>query len=233
MPPEKFRKCGNEGNFVKLNLRGGSKHKFLNKGKTRRNIYGSSGRRKFFRKKKRKAEGEGEGEDGKDKSMCEEDGSVVEPSQQKQKEECGGAKFNCNSIEEVALAVRNEASDENLLKLLKMVYGYESFRDGQLEAIKMVLAGESAMLVLPTGAGKSLCYQLPAMVLPGLTLVVSPLVALMIDQLRQLPPVIPGGLLCSSQVVNALSLVQNGFWISCVISVFFQCFRQLKKFLRH
>ncbi|KAK1294335.1 ATP-dependent DNA helicase Q-like 5 [Acorus calamus] len=55
------------------------------------------------------------------------------------------------------------------------------------------------MLVLPTGAGKSLCYQLTALILPGLTLVVSPLVALMVDQLRQLPPSIPGGILSSSQ----------------------------------
>ncbi|KAK4551881.1 hypothetical protein RGQ29_032243 [Quercus rubra] len=204
LPPAKLRKCGNEGNFVKLNLNG-KRRKFANKGKTRRNIYGSysSGSRKFHRKKKRKVEGEGEGED--EKNVREEDGLVVETEQQKQKQESGRAKLDCQLIEEAALAARNEASDENLLKLLNLVYGYDSFRDGQLEAIKMVLAGESAMLVLPTGAGKSLCYQLPAMVLPGLTLVVSPLVALMIDQLRQLPPVIPGGLLCSSQTLEEVS----------------------------
>jgi ATP-dependent DNA helicase Q4 len=111
----------------------------------------------------------------------------------------------------VVSAARNEPSDENLVRLLKVVYGYDSFRDGQLEAIRMVLAGESAMLVLPTGAGKSLCYQLPAMVLPGITVVVSPLVALMIDQLRQLPPMIRGGLLCSSQVLNVLSFFHTIF----------------------
>ena len=217
---------------MKLNLNG-KRRKFANKGKTRRNIYGSysSGSRKFHRKKKRKVEGEVEGED--EKNVCEEDGLVVETEQQKQKQESGRAKLDCQLIEEAALAARNEASDENLLKLLNLVYGYDSFRDGQLEAIKMVLAGESAMLVLPTGAGKSLCYQLPAMVLPGLTLVVSPLVALMIDQLRQLPPVIPGGLLCSSQVTNDVSFVPKWFWIGCVISVFFQCFRHLKRFPRH
>ncbi|KAI8528030.1 hypothetical protein RHMOL_Rhmol12G0119300 [Rhododendron molle] len=74
-------------------------------------------------------------------------------------------------IGEAVLGVRNEPSDENLLKLLKLTHGYESFRDGQLEAIKMVLSGKSTMLVLPTGAGKSLCYQLPAVVLPGIVLV--------------------------------------------------------------
>ncbi|KAK1318096.1 ATP-dependent DNA helicase Q-like 5 [Acorus calamus] len=82
---------------------------------------------------------------------------------------------------------------------MKLTHGYDCFREGQLEAIRGVLLGESMMLVLPTGAGKSLCYQLTALILPGLTLVVSPLVALMVDQLRQLPPTIPGGILSSSQ----------------------------------
>ncbi|GAV85456.1 DEAD domain-containing protein/Helicase_C domain-containing protein, partial [Cephalotus follicularis] len=77
----------------------------------------------------------------------------------------------------------------------------------------MVLAGKSTMLVLPTGAGKSLCYQIAAMVLPGVMLVVSPLVALMIDQLRHLPPVIRGGLISSSQrseeVAETLKLLRE------------------------
>ncbi|KAG5521911.1 hypothetical protein RHGRI_034211 [Rhododendron griersonianum] len=117
-------------------------------------------------------------------------------------------------IGEAVLGVRNEPSDENLLKLLKLTHGYESFHDGQLEAIKMVLSGKSTMLVLPTGAGKSLCYQLPAVLLPGIVLVVSPLVALMIDQLKQLPPMIEGGLICSSQTPEEMSetlrLLQEG-----------------------
>ncbi|KDO82002.1 hypothetical protein CISIN_1g0363782mg, partial [Citrus sinensis] len=117
-------------------------------------------------------------------------------------------------VEEAVRAVRDEASDENLGRLLRLVYGYDSFRDGQLEAIKMVLDKKSTMLVLPTGAGKSLCYQIPAMILPGLTLVVCPLVALMIDQLRHLPPVIHGGFLSSSQrpeeVAETIRLIQVG-----------------------
>ncbi|KAI3795126.1 hypothetical protein L1987_37771 [Smallanthus sonchifolius] len=110
-------------------------------------------------------------------------------------------RLDSDVIEKAACDIRNDPSDDNLLKLLKLIYGYDSFRDGQLEAIKLILYGKSSMVILPTGAGKSLCYQLPAMVLEGISLVISPLVALMFDQLKQLPPVIPGGLLCSSQVL--------------------------------
>jgi len=67
--------------------------------------------------------------------------------------------------------------------VLRSTFGFESFRDGQLEIIKALLAGESALAVFPTGAGKSLCYQLPALTLDGITLVVSPLIALMKDQI--------------------------------------------------
>ncbi|XP_041010352.1 ATP-dependent DNA helicase Q-like 5 isoform X2 [Juglans microcarpa x Juglans regia] len=198
-PPVKLRKCGNEGNFVRLNLNR-SKRRFLNKGSRSRNSYVSGGR-KYYRKRRRKLEGEGEPE----KSTCEEDGLVVESVQQKQRKESQSEKSDGKLIEEVVSVTRNEPSDENLVKLLKVMYGYDSFRDGQLDAIKMVLAGESVMLVLPTGAGKSLCYQLPAMILPGITVVVSPLIALMIDQLKQLPPMIQGGLLCSSQTAEQVS----------------------------
>ena len=198
MPPVKLRKCGGEGNFVRLNMKR-NKRKFLNKGR-RGNSTSSSGRRSYRRyKKKLRTEGGVEME-----SVCEEDGSVMDTIvQQRERQEGKKAKFDRELIEEAILAARNEASDENLVKLLSLTHGYDSFRKGQLEAIKMVLAGKSAMLVLPTGAGKSLCYQLPAMVLPGITLVVSPLVALMIDQLKQLPPMIQGGLFCSSQVILA------------------------------
>ena len=61
-----------------------------------------------------------------------------------------------------------------------------SFRRGQKEVISTVLAGRDCLCVMPTGGGKSLCYQLPALVLDGLTLVVSPLIALMKDQVDQL-----------------------------------------------
>lgn len=70
--------------------------------------------------------------------------------------------------------------------VLHTVFGFEHFRAGQADVIEHVLAGRSAAAVFPTGSGKSLCYQLPALMLPGLTLVVSPLIALMKDQVDQL-----------------------------------------------
>ena len=69
---------------------------------------------------------------------------------------------------------------------LRERFGFDEFRPGQQQVIEHLLAGRSAAAVFPTGAGKSLCYQLPALLLPGLTLVVSPLVALMKDQIDAL-----------------------------------------------
>ena len=69
---------------------------------------------------------------------------------------------------------------------LKNVFGFDTFREGQEAVISKILEGKSALAVFPTGSGKSLCYQLPALLLPGLTLVLSPLVALMEDQVRAL-----------------------------------------------
>jgi len=69
---------------------------------------------------------------------------------------------------------------------LKLHFGFDRFRDGQEEIIRAILEGENALVIMPTGGGKSLCYQLPAMVKPGLTLVVSPLIALMKDQVDAL-----------------------------------------------
>ncbi len=70
--------------------------------------------------------------------------------------------------------------------LLKSVFGYDDFRPGQDEVIGAILARENVFAVMPTGSGKSMCYQLPAVVEGGLTVVVSPLIALMRDQVRQL-----------------------------------------------
>ena len=66
---------------------------------------------------------------------------------------------------------------------LERVFGFANFRPGQQEILEAVLAGENILAVMPTGSGKSLCYQLPAIVRRSLTIVVSPLIALMRDQL--------------------------------------------------
>src|SRR5436305_13167979 len=75
----------------------------------------------------------------------------------------------------------------DLERTLRERFELEQFRTGQREVIEHVLRGQDVLCVMPTGAGKSLCYQLPAMLLPGITLVISPLIALMKDQYDNLP----------------------------------------------
>src|SRR3954468_2790749 len=75
------------------------------------------------------------------------------------------------------------ATDRAALDVLSAQFGFDSFRPGQERVVEALLAGRSALAVFPTGGGKSLCYQLPALLLDGVTVVVSPLIALMKDQI--------------------------------------------------
>src|SRR5215203_2271534 len=80
----------------------------------------------------------------------------------------------------------------DLTRALEDLFGFPGFRPGQREACEAALAGRDVLVVMPTGAGKSLCYQLPALVRDDLTIVVSPLVALMRDQVDALARRAPG-----------------------------------------
>ncbi|KAJ8615687.1 hypothetical protein MRB53_035059 [Persea americana] len=206
--PVKRPKCVNEGNFVRLNINGYNR-KFSRKGGGRKCSSSASGRKLHWRKKgKGRAKNEKEAEMGS--GVGDDEGLVMEEVlQQQQEQRCG--RLVSESVNQAVMAVRDDPSDENLKILLKLTHGYDSFRKGQLEAIKQVVAGQSTMLVLPTGAGKSLCYQLPSLILPGITLVISPLVALMVDQLRKLPKMLPGGLLCSNQTNDEASEILDQF----------------------
>jgi ATP-dependent DNA helicase RecQ len=100
---------------------------------------------------------------------------------------------------------------------LHRYFGFTEFREGQSEVIKSVLAGHDSVVVMPTGGGKSLCYQLPAMVLDGVTLVVSPLIALMKDQVDQLvarglPTTFINSSLAYAETNRRLSEIRRGLY---------------------
>ena len=101
------------------------------------------------------------------------------------------------------------------LEALKRYFGYDSFRPGQEEIVSALLAGRDALAIMPTGAGKSLCYQVPALLLPGLTLVISPLISLMQDQVKGLNAAgihaaFINSSLTETQIARALDLAAEG-----------------------
>jgi ATP-dependent DNA helicase RecQ len=107
------------------------------------------------------------------------------------------------------------ASRDNRYNLLKDRFGFEDFREGQEEIVDNVLAGRDVMVVMPTGSGKSLCYQLPALLMDGITIVVSPLIALMKDQVdglrrNQIPATFINSVLSFAEQQQRLRQVRNG-----------------------
>lgn len=100
-------------------------------------------------------------------------------------------------------------------ELLKKYYGYTSFRGGQEKVIESILSGRDTFAIMPTGAGKSICYQIPAMLLPGITVVISPLISLMKDQVDSLEGIgIPASFINSSltskEVHERVQAAKNG-----------------------
>ncbi|MEX0720207.1 MAG: RecQ family ATP-dependent DNA helicase [Balneolaceae bacterium] len=100
---------------------------------------------------------------------------------------------------------------------LKKYWGFETFRPGQDEVVKSVFEGKDTMVLFPTGGGKSLCYQVPATVFEGITLVISPLVALMQDQVQQLtdkgvPATFINSTISSREVEQRLVNARNGMY---------------------
>ncbi|MCL1877758.1 MAG: DNA helicase RecQ [Defluviitaleaceae bacterium] len=99
--------------------------------------------------------------------------------------------------------------------ILKEYFGYDSFREGQEELIQDILSGRDVLGIMPTGAGKSLCFQVPAMIFDGVTLVISPLISLMKDQIHALtqsgvPAAFINSSLTDRQISKALNNARNG-----------------------
>ena len=94
--------------------------------------------------------------------------------------------------------------------ILQNVFGYQQFRQGQQEVIEATLAGKDTLVIMTTGGGKSLCYQVPSLCLEGITLVISPLISLMKDQVDQLlTNGIEAGYLNSSQTLEEQRVIEQ------------------------
>lgn len=104
------------------------------------------------------------------------------------------------------------AGESDAARVLRRVFGYASFREGQQEIIEHVVGGGDALVLMPTGGGKSLCYQIPALVRQGVGVVVSPLIALMQDQVDALTALgVRAGFLNSTQDFDERAAVESAF----------------------
>ncbi|MBQ3810088.1 MAG: ATP-dependent DNA helicase RecQ, partial [Kiritimatiellae bacterium] len=113
--------------------------------------------------------------------------------------------------------MQDESAKDLLAETLRARFGHPGFRAGQREPVEAVLSGRDAVVVMPTGSGKSICYQLAAFLLPGTTLVVSPLIALMKDQVdalerRGLPATFLNSSLDAEEMDRRLSALERGEW---------------------
>ena len=107
------------------------------------------------------------------------------------------------------------ANKMNAVETLKEYFGYNSFREGQEDIINAILEGRDILAIMPTGAGKSICYQVPALMLDGITVVISPLISLMQDQVKSLNEAgVHAAYINSSlseiQITKALEAASNG-----------------------
>ena len=154
--------------------------------------------------------------DSDDVSLSDSDGDSAEIDESEKCE--SGSEIDDSTATESETIIDGKAladSGPRELTLLKCCFGFERFRDAQKWAVDRSISGLSSLLVMPTGSGKSLCYQLPAMALNGLTIVISPLIALMQDQMKKLPACLPGaclsGPLTTLEMASITSDVFNGY----------------------
>lgn len=103
------------------------------------------------------------------------------------------------------------------LEILKNYFGYSSFREGQEKIVTAIMDGRDVLAVMPTGAGKSICYQVPALMLPGITIVISPLISLMQDQVKSLNAAgiraaYINSSLSETQIIKALEYAAQGVY---------------------
>lgn len=105
---------------------------------------------------------------------------------------------------------------EQARQMLQHHFGYDTFRQGQAQIIEQTLRGQSSLCVMPTGGGKSICYQIPALMLEGLTIVISPLISLMQDQVEALrtaniPAAYINSTLTAQEVDETMQLARAGY----------------------